>query len=214
MTKEQLQAQADRNAVDILKKLCDLKHYKDDVGKDTWYEENQPKVWAEAFKYLESLPASAGNEEMGGGYSPLWVKINEDKSNLPEESDVCIWSRFPVCEPPHIGSLIDFDPPPPDTTYYTHYMKLTNEFFDSFHTAGHASAAGGKGLEWVRVEDGLPKSDHNYFVKVWSDRHQYIYHDTNYFERGQWSRINDSRDVIREWLDEAPPSSEGRGRKH
>jgi hypothetical protein len=42
-------------AIEILTELCQLKKYKDSVGKDDFYKEQQPKAWEEANKLLNSL---------------------------------------------------------------------------------------------------------------------------------------------------------------
>lgn len=42
-------------AIEILKDLCQLKHYKDEVGKDGFYEREQPLAWKRANEFLNSL---------------------------------------------------------------------------------------------------------------------------------------------------------------
>lgn len=42
-------------AEEILKELCQLKHYKDTVGKDAFYEKTQPELWKKANEFLNSL---------------------------------------------------------------------------------------------------------------------------------------------------------------
>lgn len=42
-------------AVEILTTLCHLKHYKDTVGKDSFYEREQPKAWQRANSFLDSI---------------------------------------------------------------------------------------------------------------------------------------------------------------
>jgi hypothetical protein len=42
-------------AVEILRHLCELKHYKDTVGKDEVYKKRQPETWKMANDYLNSL---------------------------------------------------------------------------------------------------------------------------------------------------------------
>lgn len=59
---------------------------------------------------------------------------------------------------------------------------------------------------WIKASERLPDKSHNYFVKVWSGQHQYIYHDTNYFDKG-WSVIRNTSDCVEEWLDESSPDT-------
>lgn len=54
--KHQSQQEVKGGAVEILKELCQLKHYKDTVGKDSFYEKRQPELWKLANDYLNSLP--------------------------------------------------------------------------------------------------------------------------------------------------------------
>jgi hypothetical protein len=42
-------------AVDIIKSLCNLKKYKDTVGKDSYYQKEQPKAWDRANYFLNNL---------------------------------------------------------------------------------------------------------------------------------------------------------------
>lgn len=49
------EAQQSVKAVELLKELCQLKHYKDTVGKDSFYEKRQPELWKEANNFLNSL---------------------------------------------------------------------------------------------------------------------------------------------------------------
>lgn len=41
--------------IEILKELCNLKHYKDTVGKDSLYESKQPLLWRQANDFLNPL---------------------------------------------------------------------------------------------------------------------------------------------------------------
>jgi hypothetical protein len=43
------------DAVELLRELCQLKHYKDTVGKDDFYEKTQPELWKKANEFLNSL---------------------------------------------------------------------------------------------------------------------------------------------------------------
>ena len=48
---------APSSAVEILKELCQLKHYKDTVGQDSFYKKTQPELWKRANDFLNSQPA-------------------------------------------------------------------------------------------------------------------------------------------------------------
>ena len=50
-----LQNQSLIEAVEILKELCQLKHYKDTIGKDSLYEKSQPEAWKKANDFLNSI---------------------------------------------------------------------------------------------------------------------------------------------------------------
>jgi hypothetical protein len=41
--------------IDALKELCDLKDYKENVGKDAGYMKRQPEAWKQAFGLLNTL---------------------------------------------------------------------------------------------------------------------------------------------------------------
>jgi hypothetical protein len=41
--------------IEILKELCQLKHHKDTVGKDSFYEQRQPELWKQANEFLNKL---------------------------------------------------------------------------------------------------------------------------------------------------------------
>lgn len=43
-----------QGAVALLMELCKLKHYKDTVGKDSFYEKRQPELWKEANDFLNN----------------------------------------------------------------------------------------------------------------------------------------------------------------
>lgn len=45
----------ENEAVKILTELCGLKHHKDTVGKDEFYEKRQPELWEQAKQYLTRL---------------------------------------------------------------------------------------------------------------------------------------------------------------
>lgn len=45
----------EEKAIQILKELCQLKKYKDTVGKDSFYEKRQPQLWKEANDFLRSI---------------------------------------------------------------------------------------------------------------------------------------------------------------
>lgn len=60
-----------------------------------------------------------------------------------------------------------------------------------------------EGMRWVKASERLPEKSNNYFVKVWSGRHKYIYHDCNHFDKGTWDTLSDPMDEIKEWLDES-----------
>lgn len=42
-------------AIRLLKRLCDLKAYKEGIGKDDYYKELQPLAWKEANEFLAKL---------------------------------------------------------------------------------------------------------------------------------------------------------------
>jgi deoxyadenosine/deoxycytidine kinase len=44
-----------QSGIEILKELCQLKHYKDDVGKDAFYEKRQPELWKQTNEFLNTL---------------------------------------------------------------------------------------------------------------------------------------------------------------
>lgn len=52
-----------KDGIEILKELCQLKHYKDTVGKDSFYEKRQPELWKMANDFLNKLVKS--NENIG-----------------------------------------------------------------------------------------------------------------------------------------------------
>jgi len=71
-------------AVEILKELCQLKHYKDTVGKDSVYEKSQPEAWKKANDFLNSIisnaPSPTGDrdcEELKKGLEEMMSKIND-----------------------------------------------------------------------------------------------------------------------------------------
>jgi hypothetical protein len=41
--------------IEILKELCQLKSYKDEVGKDGHYEKRQPELWKMANQFLNEI---------------------------------------------------------------------------------------------------------------------------------------------------------------
>lgn len=85
------------------------------------------KVQFQAFR--ESVQRSPiNNAATPATPSMQWVKINEDESNLPEDIENCFWCKYPVFEPPYCGSMADDDFTP---NYFTHYMRIPNEFFPS-----------------------------------------------------------------------------------
>jgi hypothetical protein len=55
---QQLQPPGTSDAVELLKELCQLKRYKDTVGKDSLYEKAQPELWRRANEFLNSLVQS------------------------------------------------------------------------------------------------------------------------------------------------------------
>lgn len=82
-------------AVEILKELCHLKHYKDHVGKDLFYEKNQPLAWKKANELLNRLSKNSpisetGREEEFRGYCKEWNNVGyvcEEQCNACKKAE-------------------------------------------------------------------------------------------------------------------------------
>lgn len=58
--------------IDALKELCELKHYKDNVGRDSIYRKRQPEAWKQANALLNNLIGygeKANDEDWSGGFA-------------------------------------------------------------------------------------------------------------------------------------------------
>lgn len=56
---KELPVEGEDKAINILKELCKLKHYKDTVGKDSLYEKRQPELWKLANDFLNKVSVSS-----------------------------------------------------------------------------------------------------------------------------------------------------------
>ncbi len=61
-----------------------------------------------------------------GEIRPEWISI---KDNPPEDGESCIFAHFPICEAPYVGSIGDSEWEESYNEWFTHYMKMNNDFF-------------------------------------------------------------------------------------
>lgn len=64
----------------VLQELCQLKHYKDTVGKDSIYEKRQPQAWKAANEFLNSIARNESPPQpVQKGSAGVWVKCSDRK---------------------------------------------------------------------------------------------------------------------------------------
>jgi exoribonuclease R len=52
-----------KEAIELLHDLCGLKHYKDQVGKDSYYEKSKPIAWEKADEFLNKMTLRSSSEQ-------------------------------------------------------------------------------------------------------------------------------------------------------